>query len=742
MEKKTKLTISGSTKKTFKKFETSSPLGKKTVVIDKQSNRTSSKSNFNKQSGFKTSSGSFKRGTPFKPNFSSKTTTSTSDFERRKLAEQRATKRLKGDTDGKEKKVKLGTKKRELKLTVSRALSDEIETRERSLASVKRARQKELKNSNKDEVKENLKPIKRDINIPEAITVRELANRMAEQSSNVIKYLFSMGVTVTINQTLAADTAEYLVKEFGHNPIREEKAEEIIQKIKESRSENLKNRPPIVTIMGHVDHGKTSVLDVLRSTNVVSGEFGGITQHIGAYQINYNSHKLTFIDTPGHAAFTEMRARGSKLTDVVVLVVAADDGVKPQTVESIKHAKAAKVPIVVAINKCDLPEADPQKIKNQLLEHELIAEDLSGETLMVEISAKTKKNLDKLLEAITLQAEILDLKTDFESKATGIVLESKIDTGRGPVATIIVTSGTLRKGDFFVSGLKWGKVRAIINDKGDTLSDALPSSPIEILGINGAAKSGDDFIVLDSEKEAKSLCESRAQETKEGKNPLTFATQESAFTDKSSEELNLIIKSDVHGSSEAIKNAINNIKHDEVKPKIILSDIGMVTETDVTLAKASNAVLIAFNVKPSKEAKKLAENENIKISSYNIIYEVLDYIKKRMSGLLTPDIQETITGSAQILEIFKVSGAGKVAGSKVVEGEILSSSNVRIIRDGSIIYTGKVGTLYREKNQVKQVNNGQECGITVKDYMDFQKNDTIEAFNVKSTERTIWWQIE
>ena len=560
---------------------------------------------------------------------------------------------------------------------------------------------------------------------------------MAEQSSNVIKYLFGMGVTVTINQTLAADTAEFLVKEFGHNPIREEKAEEIIQKIKATRVENLKNRPPIVTVMGHVDHGKTSVLDVLRSANVVSGEFGGITQHIGAYQIESQDNKLTFIDTPGHAAFTEMRARGSKLTDVVVLVVAADDGVKPQTVESIKHAKAANVPIVVAINKCDLPDADPQKIKNQLLEHELVAEDLSGDTLMVEISAKTKLNLDKLVESIILQAEILDLKTDYESKATGIVLESKIDVGRGPVATIIVTTGTLKKGDFFVSGLKWGKVRAIINDKGKNIDEASPSTPVEILGINGAAKAGDDFIVLESEKEAKTLSENRAEETKDGKNPLTFATQESAFSDKSSEELNLIIKSDVHGSSEAIKNAISQIKHDEVKPKIILADIGMVTETDVTLAKASNAVLIAFNVKPSKEAKKLAENEKIKISSYNIIYEVLDYIKQKMSGLLTPDVQETITGSAQILEIFKVSGAGKVAGSKITEGEITSTSDVRIIRDGAIIYTGKVGTIFREKNQVKQVSDGQECGITVKDYMDFQKNDTIEAFSVTSTERSI-----
>ena len=735
--KKTKLTISGNPKKSFKNFDSNKSKGKKTVIIDKQKSGHTNKGSFFKQSSSKSFTSGFKKEKNFKSDFVPKISSATTDFERRKLAEQRATKRLKEDTEGKERKSKSGTKKREVKLTVSRALSDEIETRERSLASVKRARQKELKNANKTEDKENSKPIKRDVNIPEAITVRELANRMAEQSSNVIKFLFGMGVTVTINQTLAADTAEYLVKEFGHNPIREEKAEEIIKKIKESRTENLKNRAPIITVMGHVDHGKTSVLDVLRSANVVSGEFGGITQHIGAYQIETNSNKLTFIDTPGHAAFTEMRARGSKLTDIVVLVVAADDGVKPQTIESIKHAKAANVPIVVAINKCDLPEADTQKVKNQLLEHELISEDLSGDTLMVEISAKTKLNIDKLIEAIILQAEILDLKTDFDSKATGIVLESKIDIGRGPVANIIITSGTLKKGDFFVSGLRWGKVRAIINDKGKIIGEALPSTPVEILGINGAAKSGDDFIVLDNEKEAKSLSENRTQEKKEIKNPLTLATQESAFSNNSSEELNLIIKSDVHGSSEAIKNAISQIKHEEVKPKIILADIGMVTETDVTLAKASNAVLVAFNVKPSKEAKKLAEQEGIKISSYNIIYEVLDYIKKKLSGLLTPDVQETVTGTAQILEIFKVSGAGKVAGSKVTDGEISSSSSARIIRDGSIIFTGKIGSIFREKNQVKQVNSGQECGITLKDYMDFQKNDTIEAFNVTSKERTI-----
>ena len=719
--KKIKLTISGKPKKPLNNFESPKSHSRKPVSTSKPQNR------FNKGSSFR----------PNKPLFTSKKQSTPNDFEKRKLAEQRATKRLKDEGSLKDKKVKLGTKKREVKLTVSRALSDEIEARERSLASVKRAREKENKNLNKDIKKEDLKPVKRDVDIPEAITVRELANRMAEQSSNVIKYLFGMGVSVTINQTLAADTAEFLVKEFGHNPIREEKAEEIIQKKKALRTENLRNRPAIVTVMGHVDHGKTSLLDVLRSANVVSGEFGGITQHIGAYQIEGQGNKLTFIDTPGHAAFTEMRARGSKLTDIVVLVVAADDGVKPQTIESIKHAKAANVPIVVAINKCDLPEADPQKIKNQLLEHELIAEDLSGDTLMVEISTKTKKNLDKLVESIILQAEILDLKTDYESRATGIVLESKIDAGRGPVVSIVVTSGTLKKGDYFVSGLKWGKIRAIINDKGQNINEAFPSTPVEVLGINGASKAGDDFIVFENEKEVKTLSETRAQEKKQGQNPLTFATQESAFSNNSSKVLNMIIKSDVHGSSEAIKNAISQIKHDEVNAKIILADIGMVTETDVTLAKASDALLIAFNVKPSKEAKKLAENENIKISSYNIIYEVLDFIKQRMSGLLTPDIEEKITGTAQILEIFKVSGAGKVAGSKVTEGEISSSSDVRIIRDGAIIYTGKVSTIFREKNQVKQVSGGQECGITVKDYMDFQKNDTIEAFSVTSTERSI-----
>ena len=736
--KKTKLTISGSSKKPINSIELAKTQNKNSVIIEKKTSRFVGKNNFKKTNFNKNES--FKRGTYIKPKVGSFTKSAfpgKNDNERRKLAEQRATKRLRDDASYKEDKRKSGSKKRELKLTISRALSDTIETKTRSLAAIKRAKLKENRDQKKDQTKDSFKPVKREVHISEVITIRELANRMAEQSSNIIKHLLGMGVTATINHSIDTDTAEYLVKEFGHIPIRETKAEEIINKIKETKSENLQNRPPIITVMGHVDHGKTSLLDVLRSANVVSGEFGGITQHIGAYQIDYNSKKLTFIDTPGHAAFTEMRARGSKLTDIVVLVVAADDGVKPQTVESIKHAKAAKVPIVVAINKCDLPEADPQKIKNQLLEHELIAEELSGETLMVEISTKTKKNLDKLIESIVLQAEILDLKTDYETRAAGIVLESKIDIGRGPIATVIITTGTLRKGDYFVSGSRWGKVRALINDIGKNTDEALPSSPIEILGINGPAKSGDDFIVLETEKEAKSLCDARINEVKYGKNPLTFVTQESAFKDKVSEELNIIIKSDVHGSSEALKNAINQIKHEEVKPKIILSDIGMITETDISLSKASKAVVIAFNVKPSKEAKKKAELEKITISSFNIIYEALDYIKKRMSGLLTPDIEEKVIGSAEVLEIFKVSKIGKVAGSKVLNGEIINDSKARLIRDGSIIYNGKINTIFREKNQAKQVSEGLECGITLKDFNDFQKKDIIEVFNSLTTERTI-----
>ncbi len=734
-KKKLKLSISGNTKKTINNIEQARANPKNSVII--KNNKSFSKKkffkssttgeNFNKSKSF----GGFKKQPQsFFPK------KDVSDFEKRKLAEQRATKRLKTDQN-KETKDK-NIKKRELKLTISRALSDEDgqEIRGRSLASIRRARQKENRENIKDE-KQEYKPVKREVSIPEVITIRELANRMSEQSSNLIKHLLTMGVKATINHAIDSDIAEYLVKEFGHNPIKEEKAADIIKKITENKNENLKSRPAIVTVMGHVDHGKTSLLDVLRKANVVEGEYGGITQHIGAYQISKDKNKITFIDTPGHAAFTEMRSRGSKLTDIVVLVVAADDGVKPQTIESINHARAAKVPIVVAINKCDLPEADPKKIKNQLLEHELIAEDLSGDTLMIEISTKTKKNLDKLIESIILQAELLDLKTEYDSEAKGIVLESKIDTGRGPIVNIVVTSGNLNRGDYFVSGKKWGKVRAIINDQGQNLDFAGPSTPVEVLGINGASNAGDDFLVLKTEKEAKNLSEVRVNEAKEGLKNLNLATTDDAFSKKTSEELNIIIKSDVHGSSEAIKYALTNIKHEEVKSKILLSDIGMVTETDITLAKASNAVVIAFNVKPSKEAKKLAEKEKIKIETFNIIYELIDYIKNRMSGLLTPEINEEIIGTAEVLDIFKVSKVGKVAGSKVINGEINQDSHARIIRDGTIIFTGKVGSIFREKNQVKQVNAGLECGISLKDFNDFQIKDIIEAYKSKIIERQI-----
>ncbi len=737
-KKKLKLSISGTSKKAISSIEQAKSQSKNAVFIDKKSVRPGKKQPFFRSGNLENNNRKKTSFIPKKPLFSKPIPSGPSDFEKRKLAEQRATKRLKGEANQKDSKGKIGSKRRELKLTISRALSDEdIETKSRSIASLKRAKQKENRELKKQEIKESLKPVKREINIPEVITIRELANRMAEQSSNIIKHLLGMGVTATINHTIDSDTAEYLVKEFGHTPIKEKKVDEIIKKIKEVKTENLKSRPPIVTVMGHVDHGKTSLLDSLRKANVVEGEFGGITQHIGAYQINHNSNKITFIDTPGHAAFTEMRARGSKLTDLVILVVAADDGVKPQTIESIKHAKAAKVPIVVAINKCDLAEADPKKVKNQLLEYELISEDLSGDTLMVEISTKTNHNIDKLIESVLLQAELLDLKSDFDIKAAGIVLESKIDIGRGPIVNIIQTSGTLKRSDYFVCGLKWGKIRALINDMGQSIYESYPSTPVEVLGINGAARAGDDFIVVETEKEAKDLCDARNQEAKEGKNPLSLVTQDSAFKDKTSEELNIIIKSDVHGSSEAIKNAIAQIKHDEVKPKILLSDIGMVTETDVSLAKASNGILVAFNVKPSKEAKKRAEQEKIKIYFYNIIYELLDFVKNQMSGLLTPDIEEKIIGSAEILEIFKVSKVGKVAGSKVIEGEILQDSNARIIRDGSIVFDGKIGSIFREKNQSKQVSAGLECGITIKNFSDFQKNDIIEVYNSKVTERRI-----
>ena len=560
---------------------------------------------------------------------------------------------------------------------------------------------------------------------------------MAEKSSDIIKFLFNMKVIATINHNIDKDTAEYIVKEFGHKPILDDKPGLVTSKVKEKLEGEIKIRPPVVTIMGHVDHGKTSLLDALRNTNVVSGEHGGITQHIGAYQVKSDNNKLiTFIDTPGHAAFTEMRARGSKITDIVVLVVAADDGIKPQTVEAINHAKAAKVPIIVAVNKCDLPGKNINKIKNEMMQYELIAEDLSGDTLFVEVSALKKTNLDKLKEAILLQSEILDLKASFSGSARGVVIESKIDKGKGPVSTILIENGKLSKGDYFICGDTWGKIRAMINYEGKNIDEAFPSMPVEILGMNNSAFAGAEFLVTEDEEKAKEMAEFKKDNLTSKK---VLPKDKTTLFDnvKEKDELNIIIKTDVQGSNEALKTAINKIEHKEVEGKIILSDIGMINETDVSLAKASNAILIGFNVKPNREAKKLAEEQKIDIKYFNIIYEALDYVEKSLSGLLAPDLKETILGSAEIKKIFKVSSAGKIAGSKVINGEIKSKSKARIIRDGIVVYNGEIQSIFREKNQVKEVGTGLECGISVKDFIDFKEKDVIESYLSEEIQRSI-----
>tara|TARA_B100000963_G_scaffold349364_1_gene358295 strand:+ start:4656 stop:6842 length:2187 start_codon:yes stop_codon:yes gene_type:complete len=660
----------------------------------------------------------------------------------RKFVEQQATKAFIKQDDKPTGKSKLKLKgpidKRDFKLTVSRALNvEEIEIKQRSLASVKRARLKEKKSTSNNEDKKEFKKVIRDVKIPEQITIQELSNRMAEKSSDIIKFLFNMKVIATINHNIDKDTAEYIVKEFGHTPVVELEPDLAVTKVKEKLEGDIKTRPPIVTIMGHVDHGKTSLLDSLRDSNVVSGEHGGITQHIGAYQVKTENNKtITFIDTPGHAAFTEMRARGSKITDIVVLVVAADDGIKPQTVEAIKHAKAAKVPIIVAINKCDLPEKNISKIKNEMMQYELIAEDLSGDTLFVEVSATKKINLDKLKESILLQSEMLDLKSSFSGKAKGVVIESKIDKGKGPVSTILISNGKLKRGDYFICGDTWGKIRAMINYEGKNVDEALPSMPVEILGMNNSAFAGAEFFVTDSEDEAKEMSEFKRNSSAKNK---VLAKDKTTLFDKAGtkDELNIIIKSDVQGSSEALKMAINKIEHPEVEAKIILSDIGMINETDVSLAKASNAVLIGFNVKPNREAKKLAEEQKIDIKFFNIIYEAINHVEKSLSGLLEPDIKETVLGSAEIQKIFKVSNAGKIAGSKVINGEIKSKSKARIIRDGVVVFNGEIQSIYREKNQVKEVGTGYECGISIKDFIDFKEKDVIESYLAEEISRSI-----
>tara|TARA_B100000686_G_scaffold289586_1_gene316360 strand:+ start:251 stop:2482 length:2232 start_codon:yes stop_codon:yes gene_type:complete len=737
---KKKITLTVSSKKPIKVSNYLSSRQTKSVIIEKKFPRKWAEKKFQPK-------GSNFNDQKSNDDFVSKKTAANRNFDIRKMAEERATKRFKSLKEDvlQAKKSNLGkikgtTSKRTTKLTISKALDHEaLEEKGRSLASIKRARLKEKKNLNLEKTKIETKKIVHEVNIPDKITIQNLSNRMAIQASAIIKHLLGMGVVATINHTIDADTAEYLVKEFGNKPVREKKPDLNIRQLDKKENLNLKARSPIVTVMGHVDHGKTSLLDSLRKANVVAGEHGGITQHIGAYKINTENGKtITFIDTPGHAAFTEMRARGSKVTDIVVLVVAADDGVKPQTVEAIKHAKAAKVPIVVAINKCDLPGADPQKIKNELLQYELIAEDLSGDTLFAEISATTKKNLNKLIENILLQTDLLDLKADYESKAIGTILESRIDKGKGPVSTVLVINGSLKKGDFFISGQTWGKIRAMINDQGQNIDLATPSTPVEILGMNNSALAGDDFAVVETEEKAKEINDYRIEHRESKQAPLISANRDSAFSeDLAPKELPIIIKSDVHGSSEAIKNAIENIKHKEVLPKIILSNIGVITETDVTLAKASNAALIGFNVRANKEAKKLAENNKITVKFFNVIYEVLDFVNDALSGMLKPDVKEEIVGSAEIKEIFKVSTVGKVAGSKVLSGEIAKNLNARLIRDGNILYTGTIDSIFREKNAAKQVAAGLECGITLKDFGDFKEKDVIEVYKIVETERRI-----
>ena len=721
--KKKTLTISTNVSK---KIDLSSLLsgGKKTFAIEKKTPFRSSRNN-----KLNTKPDNAKKPDPTKKTIV------------RKFIEQQATKNFIKKDEKVPSKLKLKldplSSKRDFKLTVSRAMNvEEVEIKQRSLASVKRARLKDKKSEKTDEKKEVAKVIK-NVNVPEQITIQELSNRMAERSSDVIKFLFNMKVVATINHIIDKDTAEYIVKEFGHNPIVEIVPGLEIKRKKNQLEGKIEKRPPVVTIMGHVDHGKTSLLDALRNANVVSGEHGGITQHIGAYQVKTNKNEtITFIDTPGHAAFTEMRARGSKITDIVVLVVASNDGIMPQTIEAIQHSKAAKVPIIVAINKCDLPDKNITKIKNDLMKYELIAEDFSGDTLFVEVSATQKTNLDKLKESISLQSEILDLSASFSGPATGVVIESKIDKGKGPVSTILITNGVLKKADYFVCGNTYGKIRAMIDYEGKLINEASPSMPVEILGMNESVFAGAEFVVTENEEKAKEI----AAFYKSGSVPVkpVIKDKTSIFENQNTkEELDIIIKSDVQGSSEALKNAINKIEHPEVKANIILADIGMINESDVSLAKASSALLIGFNVKPNNQAKKLAEQQHVEIKYFNIIYEVLELVEKRLSGLLEPEVKETVIGSAEILKVFKVSDAGKIAGSKVTEGEIKNKAKARLIRDGAVVYTGEISSIFREKNQVKEVKNGLECGISLKDFIDFKEKDVIEAYLSEKIDRQI-----
>ena len=721
-EKKKKLTLKNF-KGTPRKFNDNSVKTQGKVVVER------------KNQNFKPSNNNLEKKTFQKP-FAPKITPPSGDNQ--KNAKEWAKKKIQEELYKGKKKVEKKTelKKRDYKLTLSRALSDEDEIeRQRSFASVKRAREKQTK---KIETQEDDLKITRDVTIPSVITIQELANRMAEKSSAIIKYLLEKNVKVTVNHSIDADTAEFIVGEFGHNPIRGEVTADEIKKIVDVEKENKGNdpRPPVVTVMGHVDHGKTSLLDSLREADVVSTEHGGITQHIGAYQVKVNDKNLiTFIDTPGHAAFTEMRARGSKITDIVILVVAANDGIKPQTIEAIQHSKAAGVPIIVAVNKCDLPGVDTRKVKNQLLEHELVVEELGGDILCVEISALKKTNLDKLKENIVLQSELLDLKTFKNTMAKGVVIESRLDKGKGPVSTILVTSGTLKRGDTFVSGSSKGRVRAMFDFNGKQISSAEPSTPVEVIGFESVTSAGDDFAVLNDENKISEILEFRQSNSNKVGLKATSENDDIFGSVDKAETLNIVVKADVHGSLEAISAALLKIEIEKIKPKIILSAVGPVTETDVTLAKASNAKILGFNVRPNKEAKELANSYKMEISYFNIIYEAIDFVEKSITGKLEPQTKEESIGQCEILEVFNVSKAGKVAGVKVTQGEVRNNSDARLIRDGAVVYTGKIGSLFREKNEAKEVKSGLECGLTIKDFIDYKKGDIVEIFQTVTVER-------
>ncbi|QWW67878.1 translation initiation factor IF-2 [Rhizobium sp. WYJ-E13] len=627
------------------------------------------------------------------------------------------------------------------KLTVTTAdVDDDGNARGRSLSAMRR-RQEKFRRSQMQETREK---ISREVVLPETITIQELSQRMSERAVDVIKYLMKEGQMMKPGDVIDADLAELIAGEFGHTVRRvsESDVELGIFNVSDEQDE-LVSRPPVVTIMGHVDHGKTSLLDAIRHANVVSGEAGGITQHIGAYQVEQNGQKITFIDTPGHAAFTAMRARGAQATDIAILVVAADDSVMPQTIESINHAKAAGVPIIVAINKVDKHEADPQKVRNQLLQHEVFVESMGGEVLDVEVSAKTGKNLDKLLEAILLQAEILDLKANPNRTAEGTVIEAQLDRGRGAVATVLVQKGTLRPGQIIVAGDVWGRVRALVTDKGDHVKEAGPATPVEVLGLSGTPQAGDKFAVVENESRAREISEYR-QRLARDKAAARLSGQRGSLEQMMTQlqatgvkEFPLVIKGDVQGSIEAIAGALEKLGTDEVRARIVHSGAGGITESDISLAEASSAAIIGFNVRANTQARQFAEREGIEIRYYNIIYDLVDDVKAAMSGLLSPERRETFIGNAEILEVFNITKVGKVAGCRVVEGKVERGAGVRLIRDNVVVHEGKLKTLKRFKDEVAEVPMGQECGMAFENYEDMRVGDVIECFRVEHITRTL-----